>query len=304
MNLVKLNSPSFVLNFPSSFDTTNRNNVWMETMSEEDIQVDKEGALAQWTDLYNIISANGLVTVLPTPADCKLQDLVFVANLGIVVDEDTIIISNYTSEPRLGEAQVGLDYFKLAGFKNVVQCPYKFEGEADLKHIRDNIYIGGYGIRTDIRAYEWMEENFDMYIIKVEMKSPKLYHFDCLCFPLTKNTILLCESECADYELEEIKQNGIEIIDVPLKYAECGVTNNVRLHNYVLNSSDFYDLDPELDGEDYVLEREKNQWLEDTLADYGMEPVFVNLSEFTKGGAMLSCCVMHMNRFSYNVELV
>jgi hypothetical protein len=29
------------------------------------------------------------------------------------------------------------------GFK-VIPCPYLFEGEAELKYLRDNIYIGGY----------------------------------------------------------------------------------------------------------------------------------------------------------------
>ena len=79
----------------------------------------------------------------------------------------------------------------------------------------------------------------------------------------------------------------------------------LRAGSYIfLCGSDFYDLDPELDAEFYFTERDKNQFLEDVLSEFGMEPVFFNLSEFSKAGACLSCNVCHLNRFSYNVELV
>lgn len=304
-NLSKIESPSFLLNFPSSFSTEHKNNAWMKA---DDVAPDMDVMLAQWTELFGVLSQNGLVTVLPTPYDFKnkiggLQDLVYVANLGVVINPDTVIISNFTSPPRQGETEVGENYFKIAGYKNVIVCPYKFEGEADLKHIRDNIWIGGYGIRTDIKAYEWMEENFDMKIIKVHMKNDRLYHFDCLLFPITKDIVLACTEELTSKELKEIREI-VEVIDVPLKFAEMGATNNVRLHNFILNSSDFQDLDPEMEKEAFLLEREKNQFLEDICTDLGMEMIFVNLSEFMLSGAMLSCCCMHLNRFSYEMDLV
>ena len=49
-------------------------------------------------------------------------------------------------------------FFELMDYQ-VHMCPFKWEGEADLKYLYDNVYIGGYGIRSDIQAYEWMEEN-------------------------------------------------------------------------------------------------------------------------------------------------
>ena len=300
LSLTKLESPSFLLNFPSSFSTKEKNNTWMK---EDDVEPNIEAAFSQWFDLYNFLSSNGLVTVLPTPHNCTLQDLVFVANLGVVINPDTIIISNFTSPPRIGETKVGLDYFKISGFKNVIECPFKFEGEADLKHLRDNIWIGGYGLRTDIKAYEWMEENFDMKIIKIKMHNEKCYHFDCLCFPLTSSTILLCEELLTFKEIAEIRKVA-SIINVPLKFAENGATNNVRIHNFILNSSDFTDLDPIEDAEDYKAEKEKNEFLEEISVSLGMEMIFVNLSEFTLGGAMLSCLVLHLNRFSYEIDLV
>lgn len=299
-NLSSVESPSFFLNFPSSFGTQVKNNIWMQDTDEP---VDKEVALSQWTDLYNFLSANGVVAIIPTPKNCTLQDLVFVANLGIIINDETVIISNFTSQPRLGETKVGMDYFNLAGYKNVIECPFKFEGEADLKHIRDNIYIGGYGMRSDIKAYEWMEQNFDMKIIKVKMTQDKLYHLDCSIFPLTSNAIMMCKEIYTQQEIEEIEKI-VTIVDVPLEQAECGITNNVRIHNLILNSSDLHDLDPIGEKEFYQLERKKNQLLEDICDEYALEVTYVNLSEFMKGGALLSCCVLHANRFSYSVDLL
>jgi len=302
-----IETPSYLLNLPTSFSSKEANNVWMEEeVGKEDSVVNPEVALAQWLDLYNIMSSNAFVQVLPTPAKCELQDLVFVANLGIVLhhikDRDVVIVSNFTSPPRQGETQVGVDFFNFAGYE-VHVCPFKFEGEADLKYIRDNIYIGGYGQRSTFAAYEWMEKNFGMKIIKIKMNNPKLYHFDCMFFPITSTDALLCTDEVTKEELLEIK-SVIEIIPVPIEFAQNGITNSVRMHNLVLNASFITELDPILDKEDYLVERGKNQFLEDVLSDFGIETIFVNISEYMKGGALLSCLVCHLNRNSYNYELV
>lgn len=298
--------PSYLLNLPTSFDTSQPNNIWMEEMTTEDLKVDSEIAMAQWLDLFNLIASVAYVQVLPTPKDKYLQDLVFVANIGIVLshikDREVVVISNFTSPPRFGETQVGVDYFTLAGYE-VHVCPYKFEGEAELKHIRDNIYIGGYGMRTQKEAYDWMEEKFDMKIIKVKTTNPKLYHFDCHLFPITTQDVLLATKEIDIKDVKAIEKVA-NVIHVPSKYAEFGVTNNVRLHNLILNASDIYDMSYEEDGEYFIAERDKNLFLEDICSGFAMEPSFISLSEYVKGGAMCSCCVMHLNRISYSVELL
>lgn len=307
-NLSKLDIPSFLLNIPTSISSKEPNNIWMKEMMDagEDIEINKESALSEWMELYSFLSANGMVTVLPTPHDCELQDLAYVANLGVVINPDTIVVSNFTSEPRKGETEVGLNYFKVAGYKNVIVSPYKFEGEADLKHIKDNLWIGGYGMRTDIRTFEWMEKEFGIEIIKVKMTNEKMYHFDCVLFPLTQNAVMLCKEVCSKEEIAQIKAKGIDVIDVPMKFAEMGITNNVRCHHFIINSSDLSDLDP-TDPEErefYKMERDKNQFLEDICLEYSLEPVFMNLGTFILSGAMTSCLVMHLNRFSYSIDMI
>jgi hypothetical protein len=54
----------------------------------------------------------------------------------------------------------------------------------------------------------------------------------------------------------------------------------------------------------YDLEKHKIDTLEKICSNEGMEPVLFNLSEYMKSGAMLSCCVMHLNYVDYTKSLI
>ena len=170
---------SFVMNFPFTFSTNNPNNIWMNEMSEDELQINRPKAYKQFMDLYNFMAGQSLVHLLPSEGN--FQDQVYVANLGIqlphIKDENHIVLSNYTSEPRQGEEFVGKKFFDQMGYQSE-RSPFKWEGEADLKYLYDNVYIGGYGMRSDIKTYEWMESKYDMKIIKVEMLDEYMYHLD------------------------------------------------------------------------------------------------------------------------------
>src|SRR5262249_47603733 len=55
--------------------------------------------------------------------------------------------------------QVGFEFFRQMGYKIWVP-PTKFEGEAELKHLHENVYAGGYRILSEKEIYPWMEEDF------------------------------------------------------------------------------------------------------------------------------------------------
>jgi len=44
--------------------------------------------------------------------------------------------------------------------------------------------------------------------------------------------------------------------------------------------------------------------MEKMCYELGLEPVFFNISEYTKSGAALSCMVMHLNRVDQNKILL
>tara|TARA_B110000977_G_scaffold201292_1_gene295198 strand:+ start:433 stop:1347 length:915 start_codon:yes stop_codon:yes gene_type:complete len=293
---------SYLMNFPFSLSTSNPNNVWMQELSDKELQLNRPKAYKQFMDLYNFMSGQSLVNLLPSEGD--FQDQVYVANLGLhlphIKDRNVILLSNFTSEPRIGEEKVGKKYFDQMGYE-ALYCPYKWEGEADIKHLYDNVYIGGYGIRSDIEAYEWMEENFDMNIIKVEMVDDYLYHLDCSIFPLNTHKTLVCTELYTSDEIAQIKQHT-KIIDINIDDALGGITNSVRMGNMVLCASNISEMSKS--HEYYEGEKHKIESLEKICSDEGMEPVMFNLSEYMKSGAMLSCMVMHLNRVDHSKSLL
>ncbi|MBU1658183.1 amidinotransferase [bacterium] len=303
LNPTSLERPAYLLNVPFSLQAMTSNNVWMEELKPNERHIDIKKAIKQFLQLYNFMAAESVVYLLPTPRLQGLQDLVYTANLGIVVDHlpdhNTVILSNFSSKVRIPETLVGEKFFQEMGY-DVVIPPYHFEGEAELKHLFGNVYVGGYGIRSDKRAYTWMEEQFDMKIITLKETDPYLYHLDCTVFPLTKENTLLSTGM---YTKAEIKQlEGLtNIIDISNDDAFSGICNSVRMGNILLNASNIHEM--KKSDQYYESERQKNRTLEDIASNYGFEAAFFNTSEFLKSGALLSCMVMHLNRKSYDMIL-
>jgi N-dimethylarginine dimethylaminohydrolase len=288
-----------MMNVPNGFSAHQANNIYMEHMSHENRLVNFNQSMEEWHALYKFIVGigGGLVHLMPTDINSNLQDLVFCANSGIVLhhwnNKDSVIISNFTSPPRHGETLVIEKTLKAMGYETVI-CPYKFEGEADLKYLYGNVYIGGYGIRSEKESFEWMEKNFGMKIIKIHMKNPFFYHLDCSLFPITKDNVILCAEEYSTEEIKEI-ENHINIIDVKRDAIRAGITNCVRVNQYILNTATTFPPGGISKEENDKLEHYKTEILEKICSELGLQPHLFKLSEFEKGGGLLSCLIMHLN---------
>ena len=298
----KLPIQSYVMNFPFTLSTSDPNNIWMQELTDEELSVNRPKAYKQFMDLYQFMAGGSLVYLLPSKGN--FQDQVYVANLGIhlphIKNDNQILLSNFTSDPRKGEELVGEKFFNQMGYKTAIS-PYKWEGEADLKYLYGNKYIGGYGIRSNIKTYEWMEENYNMDIIKVAMVDEYLYLLDCSIFPLNTDQTIICTELFDEEEIAEIEKHT-EIIDISADDALGGLTNSVRYGNMVLCASNISEM--KRTHEYYDAEKHKLATLEKICSDAGMEPVIFNLSEYMKSGAMLSCMVMHLNRVDHNKTLL
>jgi N-dimethylarginine dimethylaminohydrolase len=304
-NPTQLARPSYLLNFPFSYATQFANNPWMEDLSPDRRQPDFRRAAVQFLELYRYMAAAGaLVYVLPTPLGADLQDLMYTANLGIVLEhlpnQNTVVISNFASPPRRGETLVGVNFFQSMGYEIHVP-PTKFEGEAELKHLHDNVYVGGYGIRSENETYDWMERNFDMRIVRLRLTDSYLYHLDCMVFPITSENTLVCTELIEEDEIAALEK-VTNVIPVSVDECYSGICNSVRMPSTVLNSSHIQDL--KAGTEDYELEVRKNRKIEDIAANLALEVSYFNLSEYHKSGALLSCMVMHLNRRSYKIALI
>lgn len=304
LNPTALNKPAFLMNVPFSLAADVANNAWMDELPLDQRQVDLPKAINQFLQLYHFIAAEALVYLLPTPRIPGLQDLVYCANLGVVLehlpDRNTVVLSNFSTRVRVPETRVGEHFFGEMGYR-VASPPQHFEGEAELKHLYDNVYVGGYGTRSERAAYQWLEEQFGMRVAVLEETDPHLYHLDCTVFPLTREDTLVCTEMYTPQEIA-VLEGLTNIIDVSVDDCYSGVCNSVRIGNSLLNASHLFEL--KRGTEDYGYELQKNRTLEDLAARFGFEVSFFNLSEFLKSGALLSCMVMHLNRKSYDLVLV
>lgn len=299
-NINSLPVASYMMAFPFTMSTENPNNVWMKDYKPKDLKIDKVKLYKQFLDLYNYVSSDSIVWLLPHEGG--FQDQVYVANVGITLPhkEMTAIAANYTSEPRIGEENIFISFMRQIGY-DVQKSPYNWEGEADLKHLYDNKFIGGYGIRSDKKTYEWMTEQYDMDIIDVKMTDEYLYHLDCSIFPIDEENTLVCTDVFSNKEIKRIEK-VTNIIDVDVDSCYNGITNSVRMYNTILCASNIDELDKKTS--DYKTEKAKVDRLQSICDGLGMEPVFFNISEFYKSGAALSCMFLHLNRFSFKNKLI
>lgn len=295
---INLQIPTFMMNIPTSFSTDVRNNVWMNDYNDEEIIVDVPKAIREMWEIYSFISNQGFVYLLPNPKNCKFQDLTFVANNGILlhnIESPTFVGSKFKAQNRMGEEILGLNFFDQLGYETI-KCPYIFEGEAEMKFIRDNIYIGGYGVRTEKEVFTWFKDKFGFEVIDLELKDPYMYHLDCAVFPLTKEKVIVATEAFTKKELEKLEKVA-EIIPITNDQAHTGLANSLRVNNYILNASDIDFL--KKNSTDYKLERDKNNRLEEIASANAMEVCYFNLEEFLKGGGLLSCLVLNVNYHSY-----
>jgi N-dimethylarginine dimethylaminohydrolase len=287
----------------------------MREMTAEERRIDHRAALDQFLALYNYLAADSIVYLLPSHAG--LQDQTYVSNLGLALPhlkESTAVISRFRSEPRVGEASVGRRFLELLNF-SVYTPPARldegldpdsgseqisqqedqvvyFEGEADVKYLRDNIYIGAYGSRTTKTALTWLSTQFDMNIIPFRITDPRQYHLDCCVFPVANDKVIVCTEGADKSTLREIEKYA-SIIDITKDEAFQGIPSSLMIGNRML-------YDTEID----VLTKTCSQYapqtamiarIESICSDLNLEPVGFNLSEFYKSGALLSCMVMQLN---------
>lgn len=257
--------------------------------------VNRDKAISQFHLMYSLFSQDAMVYLLP-PRD-GLQDQTYITNAGVCLPhlDKTIILSNFKAEGRPGEENELAWFVTKMGYATF-KPPFYFEGEAELKWVRDNIYIGGYGIRTDLRALEWIENNFGARIIKIEETDPLTYHLDCNIFPLSNTKIIFNKSLVQEPQLREMEQIA-ELIPITKKQSQFAITNNLRIGSIIYSATAIKEM--KVTHEHYQFEKEKDEKLGQICRDAGLELIFINLSEMNKSGAALSCCIFHLNYVNF-----
>jgi N-dimethylarginine dimethylaminohydrolase len=275
-----LTSPVFLMSYPLTLATTVPNNPYMQ--AREHREIDHPRASRQFELLYQYLAREAVVYLLPPEGD--FQDRPYVANLGCylphLTDRNVILLANFRSSPRIGEEKAACKFFHALDYE-VYQPECFWEGEADLKHLRDNIYLGGYGIRSEATAHDWMEDNFEMDVLSIPMNDSWLFHLDCLIFVMGPECLLVGTQALRGSTVRELEKRA-ELVDVPARFLYSGITNCLKLHDQVLCAR--------------PVNSNSRSFLEKVCLKRDLEPVFFDLREFDKSGADLSSLIMHLNR--------
>lgn len=267
---------------PRYLSTRVPNNVFMERDKEE---VDIPRALRQFQRSVNVLNALDVETLFIPPVP-EAQDQTYTANIAVAI-KPFIILANYKAEGREPEIEPARKFFESMGYK-CVQPPYHFEGEADLKKITEGVYVGGYGEFTDIRAHQWIEELTGVQIVPVHEVDEELYHLDC--------SLLIVDEQHALVTKEGLDPNSLKalehVLDITITprgkgLVHTGITNAVLVPDKKIYLSGTFN--PELP--EY---RQAMEWLNQTMDGFGYTCVFLDVDEYDKSGADLSCSVMHL----------
>jgi N-dimethylarginine dimethylaminohydrolase len=170
---------------PDFFGIEYEINPWMNLGN----RVNHERAVRQWHDLVSVFEKElhvALERMAPIPS---LPDLVFTANAGVVVGHQ-VVMSRFRYPERQPEEAHIEDWFRSHGYDVMtLEKEVFFEGAGDLLGFPD-YWFGGYGQRSDIRAFPILSKRFRREIISLELIDSRFYHLDtCLC-PLSGGELL------------------------------------------------------------------------------------------------------------------
>lgn len=281
--------PVFVMCPPAFVETKIKNNVTMK--EQADHKLDRPKFVAQWYNLLNVLGANAMVYLLSPLRG--LQDQTYVNCFAYLphLKKPTIILSEFTADGRSGEEWVAANLLRDLGYE-VIKCPFRFEGEPELKYLRDNIYIGGYGFRSDIRAHRWLQEKFGCKILPIKETDEVLYHLDCSVLPMNEYNVMMCAEIMERQQVREVEKYAT-VWPVSKQDAYEGICNSLKVEDCIYNSSPLAYMRKHDEG--YREQLHKNERLEQICHELGQEITYFDLSECEASGAKLSCFVSHLN---------
>ena len=258
------------------------NNVYMDEKSEK---IDVKAAMKQYDRIKILIESLG-TEVLEIPPDPACQDQSYTANVAVCLGPKDVVVSKFSAAGRPPEEKPAMDFFKKLGCK-VQQSPHYFEGEADCKWLRDDIYFGGYGMFSDARTYDWMMDNYDVEVVPLQIVNEYLYHLDCSIFVLDDQNVLVTKEGLAPESVKLISKYA-EPHFTPPEYQKGGLTNMLKVPRVPIC---IWEEEP---TDDAKTTKKVMDWHEKLLDKFGLVLVTVGIGDFAASGADLSCMVMHL----------
>ena len=284
---------TFVTCEPAFLDNAIPNNVYMGR-GKGPQKIDRKKACASYHDFVRMLRALG-VEVLEVPPEQGCQDQSYTANVGIWMTPETgangphLVVANFKAAGREVEEEPALRFFHELGL-SPKQCPYDWEGEADLKYLKPGLYAGGIGQFSDPKAYRWIADKTGVEIIQVKETSKKLYHLDCSLMRLDDDNILVTPEGLDGAGMDALRKHYGNaktekqgIWKTPPAFSECGFTNCVLIPDKRVIIHEVYE------------KPEQQEWMTNFCRQFGLIDWRIEIGEFEKSGADWSCCHMHLD---------
>lgn len=253
---------------PDYFDIEYEINPWMHTNN----QVDPKSAMLQWQQLKDIYSQLGWDVKLQSPVE-HLPDMVFTANAGLVID-DKVVLSQFRSPQRQPETPKDEEWFRSAGYTDILLPKADFEGEGDAL-VWNDIIFAGYPWRSDIAAHAEIAEFFGKKVISLQLTSASFYHLDTALTIVDEQTVALYPPLFTEESLKIIYQIVPNVIEVSREDA----------YAYGLNAMS--------DGKNIILS-DKATNLISIYQNKGMEVHPTPIGEFQKSGGGVKCLTLEL----------
>lgn len=280
--------PVFLMCPPFAYGDLDPMNPWMEDLEEERIVIDRSRAMRQFRRLYSLLAQHAFIDLLPP--DPLLRTQVFAANLGFASAPggDVVALANIPEGPRSAEPAKGRAFLAALGYETAAS-PHPFNGGADVKRLNGAVHVVGYGHGTGRATVDWLRERLEIDAIPVELVDPYLSSLHDVVLPLGPSETIVCTEVLTPEEIAALEKHA-NIIDIPVESAYAGLCGSLVIEGHLLNASDPDNY--EKGSDDLEDELAKNRLLESICAKRKLEPIYVELGEFTKTGALLTSLVM------------
>lgn len=231
-------------------------------------------ARRQWEHLYECLLRVGAAVHLLQPAP-GLPDLVFTANSGMVW-HDKVFLTRFRYSQRQPETTIADDWFREHRFE-VIEIPagWHFEGAGDALFCGNTLF-GGYRIRSDIQALQWIAKQCGVRVIPLELVDAYYYHLDtCFC-PLSPTEALYYPAAFDRYAQTALRTHIPNLIAVSADEAVRFACNAVVV------------------GRDVILNTGCLR-LERQLTNLGYRTHAIQLDEFLKAGGSAKCLTLRLD---------
>lgn len=263
-------SPTILMCPPDFYGIEYEINPWMSRSRASDSAIARE----QWEALRGVLATLGCDIQLIEPVK-GLPDLVFTANAALMW-RDVAFLSHFRHAARQGETPIDDAWFRANGFRCRSLPPgLNFEGAGDALFCGDTLF-GGYIIRSDARALQWVAQEIGCRVIPLQLVDTHYYHLDtCFC-PLSPTAALWHPPAFDEYGQTAVRQHIPKLIEVAADEAARFACNAVVVGTHVVLNTGCPNLEAQLSAA-------------------GFTPHATPLDEFIKAGGSAKCLTLRLD---------